>query len=85
MFIEPMAEDQEKKVYSPFLNPKKWASESKLKINYDKNEITFGNGNLDFIYREGETKTLDATLGNHTFGVELKGGIKFHYKKKENK
>ena len=92
VFIEPNEEDTNYKKYKSILNPKmytkkitEWAKSSNFKVDYENNEIRFGDEKVQFRFHDGETKALDAKFGKYTFGVDYKKGFKFRYgKNKDN-
>ncbi len=89
-YIEPGVENI-KKFYKSILNPKlykkklsEWAKSSHFNVDYEKNQVSFGNDRLAFnLASSNAAKSIGAKIGKYNFDIDYKGGFKFRHSKND--
>lgn len=84
-YIEPNEEDDSKRHYRNYLNPrmykdkfKEWIKSSHFNVDYEDNTVKFGNEKVEFNLAHGaDSKFIGARFGKYNFGFDYSDGFKF--------
>ncbi len=89
-YLEPSFEDRKKR-YKNLLNPKlykkkiaEWANSSHFNVDYEKNQVSFGNDKLTLnLISSNTAKSIGAKIGKYNFDIDYKDGFKFKHSKND--